>query len=228
MSSVLCHILRSTSTLLVSMSGALKESRPAAFPSPCEDVWLRCFHPFIDLVRYESDFFNRRLLKDEFHPFCGKEGFILSDQSILRFLENPYEILCEREPSSPDGKPPLELRQKVCGLAHVKSAGRNKKNMIRFDHPYWWSPWNLQQWEASLAGLLHGTRRAILWAGTRNFVQFVQEDNPVLLCHSNSFFDDVIHINEFLGLFLKKDLHGLCNSTRLFFSWTGKCSQRLP
>ena len=169
------------------------------------------FHTIIHLTGHAGNFTDRILFEYKLDPLRGKKGLILYDQGILGLQQDPDKILHGKGIQlNPNGESALKLRQQIGRFAHIKSPRCNKQDMICFHHPVFGG--NRGTFDNGKEISLHPFPRDVGSSVGRirpgHLVQFIQENDPVLLGDANGLFDHIIHIDQLLGFFLKQDLEG--------------------
>src|SRR6476469_1244218 len=177
------------------------------------------FRALVDVGRDQRDFLDRVFGESKMNAFGFQQGFILLDQRILRFGQNPHEIRFTKGTElDPNRETPLKLRNQVRGLGGVKSARGNEQNVISFHHAVFRV--DSRTFDDRQKIPLYALARnigAVHGFSPSDLVDLVQEDNPGLLHPADRFGGDFVHIDQLAGFLLREDLQRLGYFHRLFF-----------
>src|SRR5882762_5197582 len=147
----------------------------------------------------------------EFDALGFQERHVLLDEGVLRLGKNSNEIFfLQGLQFDADGQAALKFGDQVRRLGNVERAGGDEKNMVGSNHPV-----------AGVDGRAFNNRQNVaLHAFARDIgtvpgfaagdlVDFIDENNPHLLGALDSHSGDLIHVEEFVLLFLDQILKGV-------------------
>ena len=156
--------------------------------------------------------------KAQIYALGRQEGGVLLDEGVLGLGQDPDKVLLgEAVQFYPQGKTTLHLWDQVRRLRDVEGPSRDEEDMVGPDHPVLCTDRRpLHDWQKISLYPFPGDVRTVCSLPPRDLVDLVQEDDPGVLRPPNCFGEHLIHVNQFLGLFLSQDssrLHDLDSST---------------
>ena len=167
----------------------------------------------IDLFRNFGNAFDGAGFKCHINAFGFQKRCVLKDQGISRFGQNSEKILpAQRVKFHPNGKTALKLRNQIRRLDGMKCAGCDKQNMVGFDRTVLGG--NGRAFHNGQQIPLHpfaGNIRSVTAAFPDDLVNFVQENDSGLFHFFPCLPDHLVHIDQVLGFFLRKNIHGFRN-----------------
>ena len=162
--------------------------------------------PFVHLHRHLGDFLQAVFGEFDGEAFGGQQGLILPDQRAFRFRQDTDQIVFGQGAEfDADRKSPLELGNQIGRLRHMKGPGGDEEDMIRHDRAMFGgdgAAFHDGEQVALHAFSGHIGSHGALAPG--DLVDLIQEHNPGLFYLSDGFPRGIIHIDQFLGFFLRQ------------------------
>ncbi len=146
----------------------------------------------VDLLGQQRQFVDRGVVEIEGNPLGREQCFVLFDQACFRLDEDAPEVVAvERLQFDPDRQSALQFRQQIGRLGLVEGTRSDEQDMVGLDRPVLrrdrgafdqWQEVALHPFAADI-----GTAAAGAFAAPADLVDFVDEDDAVLLGRGGRF-----------------------------------------